>query len=187
MESLRRAFRGIFKRGKKTKSEPEQPQEHHAVAPSEPSKPPQLPPVQHASPIERPEENASKPLPPTHPLATGQHSQPQTAVPQRHDLQPSAAPPSNTAGLAGVEDKSARPEENPVLASRVEEQDRRVEANVPPQTNYLLADQPAASQPAGEVEHRTTTPHGLSTTSMESPKTDSGIGEDQAGTCTSKH
>lgn len=40
-------------------------------------------------------EEPSKPLPPTHPLTTGQHSQPQEAVPQNHDAQP--GPPAASA------------------------------------------------------------------------------------------
>lgn len=60
---------------------------------------PQLPPIENTSggrfsgSAAGSASEASKPLPPTHPLSTGQQSQPQEAVPQNYDAQPGPPAP----------------------------------------------------------------------------------------------
>lgn len=124
MESLKRALRGMFKRSKKDKSETQrepqtavnqvprhqqqqlqQPtaQQQSPLRPSQPtgtpSKAPQLPPLKNSSPLES-GTDTSKPLPPTHPLATGEHRRPQEAIPQSRNARP--GPPAGTAVSSGA-------------------------------------------------------------------------------------
>lgn len=73
---------------------------------------PQLPPIENTSGSPFGDSAAgsttdtSKPLPPTHPLSTGQQSEPQEAVPQNHDAQP--GPPAPVANqLAPAEPSTA--------------------------------------------------------------------------------
>ena len=91
---LKRAFKGMFKRGKKNK------QNTAAADDSEPAPvdaaPPQLPPIERTnSPLRTASDDASKPLPSTHPVATGEHSTPQEAVPQN-----TGAPATGATGTA---------------------------------------------------------------------------------------
>lgn len=128
MDGLKRALKGLFKRGKKDKPQqsqqndhsqhesPRQPQsrppmrsESSAKPTAEPSqrasaplavptqreqeRPPQLPPLQsHGSPIQHAPPDTSKPLPPTHPLATGEHKKPQESIPIDHNAHPGPPP-----------------------------------------------------------------------------------------------
>lgn len=121
VDTLKRAFKGLFKRGKKKNNKQEQetsPQEQQSppttssaageptttIATTTSAAPPQLPPVKNPSPLQSPsaEDDLSKPLPPTHPLVTGPHTQPQdAAVPQNHDdAEPGPPPPPSSTGAA---------------------------------------------------------------------------------------
>ena len=158
VNTMKRAFKGLFKRGKKNKQDQEtsQTQTQPATsttntvstctnsisqrekcllsciclltrsiqtsqAPTSSQDPntttttsaaaPQLPPDQSSSPLQSPEaEESSKPLPPTHPLATGPQSQPQEAVPINHEAEPGS--PSDTARLAPVDTADLIREQN---------------------------------------------------------------------------
>lgn len=94
MESIKRALKGMFKRGKKGKEEEEKPAaaklQKPMTATSTQRQPPSAPPkdTERASPTSP---NATKRLPPTHPLTTGQHEKPDEAVPQNHTAQPGPA------------------------------------------------------------------------------------------------
>ena len=98
----------MFKRGNKNKNknEPQQPstrinqvppnsaqEQEQFAAKSQAAAAPQLPPVQMSSPLD----DNPKPLPLTHPLATGQREKPQEAVPQQHDADPGPPAPVDSA------------------------------------------------------------------------------------------
>ncbi|KAK5166821.1 uncharacterized protein LTR77_007550 [Saxophila tyrrhenica] len=133
--TLKRAFKGMFKRNKKptatsqqqtsqTQPQPQQQSDYSTSAAASPpptSQPPplqsptptsdavapQIPPIESGSPLNSATE-PSKSLPPTHPLATGQQEEPQEAVPQDHGAQP---------GLVVREESSAAPAPAPVVRS----------------------------------------------------------------------
>ncbi|GAB7363466.1 hypothetical protein MBLNU230_g3738t1 [Neophaeotheca triangularis] len=95
---LKRAFKGLFKRNKRDKAaqqqQHQQQQQPHSTP--QPASTVQKPPPDHQQApevVEQRPSSASKPLPPTHPLATGQHATPHEAVPS-----PAAAPDPNVAG-----------------------------------------------------------------------------------------
>lgn len=104
-------FKGIFKRGKKNKQDgpgtdasavPAQQQQQQpyqpSAAPAQSQAPqvdtqaPQLPPIGNASPLSGATES-SKPIPPTHPLSTGEQKTAQEALPQKVDAEPAPGPP----------------------------------------------------------------------------------------------
>lgn len=157
LDNLKRAFKGLFKRGKKSKtgtpstsattSQPPQ-----SAAGSEAAAP-QLPPIQNNSPLQSATET-SKPLPPTHPLATGQREEPLVAVPPNKDAQP--GPPAPVVGPAAT-------------AEQVEEQrkDTTLSPVSPSQTNDALD-----GTRSGDVSAVTDEP-----SPKEPAKTDSGIEE----------
>lgn len=106
MDNLKRAFKGLFKRGKKSKTDStatstttDQPPQSSAASEAAP---PQLPPIQNSSPIQT-ATDTSKPLPPTHPLSTGKHDEPVEAVPpNRNSL---SGPPAPVVGPAETASK----------------------------------------------------------------------------------
>lgn len=103
MESIKRAFRSMFKRGKKSKQE-EQRQVTTASRNKSPARqtnasntrPPAAPPKDVAPVQDKPvEPNTTGKLPPTHPLATGRHDEAQSAIPLDHGARaPLSANPS---------------------------------------------------------------------------------------------
>ena len=99
---MKRAFKGMFKRGKKSKTttpstaSTEQQPPQPSTTSAQPTAP-QLPPIQNSSPIGI-TSDTNKPLPPTHPLATGKHEEPMEAVPANKDAQP--GPPAPIVGPA---------------------------------------------------------------------------------------
>jgi hypothetical protein len=111
----------MFRRSKKTTDTPADGTSSFALPPSSaqqpppssasPSNAPQLPPIENTSGAlagGAPGISATeptKPLPPTHPLSTGQQSQPQEAVPQDHDAQP--GPPAPVDGASEPAQPSA--------------------------------------------------------------------------------
>lgn len=112
IDNLKRAFKGLFKRGKKSSSSSKTSTATDANSTSTPTGvsqpppqsatpstagPPQLPPIQNASPLTS-ATDTSKPLPPTHPLATGQHEEPEQAVPVNEEAKP--GPPAPIVGPA---------------------------------------------------------------------------------------
>jgi hypothetical protein len=122
VDNLKRAFKGIFKRNKKTSGTPSssQPstqqgqssQPPQVTTTSSEAGAPQIAPLQNASgpPLTSTIET-SKPLPPTHPLSTGQQDKPQEAVPQNHDAQPGppapvvSPPAEQSAGVDGTKEE----------------------------------------------------------------------------------
>lgn len=106
LDNLKRAFKGMFKRGKKsntttpTTASAEQPPQP-STALEQPAAP-QLPPIQTSSPIGS-TSDTNKPLPPTHPLATGKREEPVEAVPTNKDAQP--GPPAPIVGPAETADQ----------------------------------------------------------------------------------
>ena len=122
MESLKRIFKGMFRRNKKPKQDQEKPtvntstRQHYTTSAAD-TAPPQLPPIQNNSPLQSATET-SKPLPATHPLSTGTHNKPQEAVPQNHKVQPRLpAPgpkiPSRPEGAEKVKEEEKKPENVP--------------------------------------------------------------------------
>ena len=119
MNNLKRVFKGMFKRGKKNKqdysttpSSTQPPQSSMGrsttVTSGSEAAPPQLPPIQNSSPLQS-ATDTSKPLPPTHPLSTGQHDRRQEAVPQKYDAQP--GPPAPVVNVAGASDGADKAKE----------------------------------------------------------------------------
>ena len=117
LNNLKRAFKGMFKRSKKNKNDPQPPTSSYGTAASGTASsqippptassqaPPQLPPIQNASsPFHSTNNSATetlKPLPPTHPLATGPQQQPSVAIPPSQDAQPGMpAPVISTTGAS---------------------------------------------------------------------------------------
>ena len=184
LDKLKGAFRGLFRRNKKPKTSTSTPSS--AAPPSKQQAPPtaasvaaapQLPPIQNASPIHSvnaTDPDVNKPLPPTHPLATGQHEQPQQAVPVNADAKP--GPPAPIVG-------PAEPKE------QVQEQQKGVDTanSVPPPTQPTSA-QPTASQPASAVDGTSGDVSAVSNATIprEEAKTDSAVegvkAEESAGT-----
>ena len=187
VDTLKRAFKGMFKRGKKSKQDQETPTPKQNQTPTRietPPKqeaPPQLPPVQNNSPLQS-AIDTSKPLPPTHPLSTGQHEEPQEAVPQNHDAQPGPPPaamgatpieatPVERSGEAEEPEKStgdvSPPEPSPSGVDGTKSEISAVENNDP------LASQPQQSTTEDDAVPATTNNDPLSPSPP--PKTDSGI------------
>lgn len=107
IDNLKRALKGLFKRGKKSKTTtptsttPTQPPQPSAGG-SAAAAAPQLPPIQNASPLQS-ATDTSKPLPPTHPLAIGPLDKPVETVPPNRDAQP--GPPAPVVGPAETADQ----------------------------------------------------------------------------------
>ena len=158
----------MFKRGKKSKTstpasstyeQPPPPLQQYTPSSQAQTPAPQLPPIQNASPITA--SDTSKPLPPTHPLATGQHDERMEAVPQNKDAQP------------GPPEPMFRPAETPERA-----QQPRIETTSPispPDPNHTTDGAHDGDVSAMSVDASPQPP----------PKTDSGIdqveGEDHSG------
>ncbi|KAK4539939.1 hypothetical protein LTR36_009981 [Oleoguttula mirabilis] len=105
MDSLKRALKRMFGGGKKGKQEqvPQQrstpvPTQKHTAATSTTQQPPAAPPKDARRQAGSRSPDATKRVPPTHPLSTGQHQRPQEAVPQNHAAQPGPGPHVNAAG-----------------------------------------------------------------------------------------
>ena len=115
LDSLKRAFKGMFKRGKKSNTttpsttSAEQPPPQQSTASEQPSAP-QLPPIQSTSPIGS-TSDTNKALPPTHPLATGKQEQPVEAVPTNKDAQP--GPPAPVVGPAETAEQVHEQQKDP--------------------------------------------------------------------------
>ena len=179
MSNLKKVFKGMFKRGKKSNNKYDetsntQQQTYSQPAPlpqtattATPAAPPQLPPVENHSPLQnidttRPQNmdtskqqniDTSNPLPPTHPLSTGQHEQPQEAVPQNHDAQP--GPP---APLVNVSDASDG-------ANEVKEQEKTSSEEVSPLPGSAVNG--GKSEPVSAMDNESSP--------QEPPATDSGV------------
>ncbi|KAK3698969.1 hypothetical protein LTR37_016660 [Vermiconidia calcicola] len=168
LNDLKRAFKGMFKRGKKSNNTTDQanvaassptPSQQQSTPPPPPppqqpstsssSAAPQLPPLRDASPLQSATE-PSKPLPPTHPLWTGRQDEPQEAVPQKHDAQP--GPP------APVVNADSAPQHAGIVS-----QDRAVSRDVSPPAPGSTMD--GAKSEVSAVEEPSPV-----------PKTDSGLG-----------
>lgn len=100
VDNVKRLLKGIFRRGKNKKQDKpttEQP----------PQTQPVTSPQYQTSPTNGTAPAVDKPLPPTHPLATGQHDVPQEAVPQDHAAQP--GPELSTQDAKKADGQSAPP------------------------------------------------------------------------------
>ena len=156
---LKRTFKGIFKRGKKSKTDQDQSATtsattsqqtstttSQAAAPTTHSAAPQLPPVQQNDKPLQSQIDESKPLPPTHPLSTGQHDSPQEAVPQNYDAQP--GPPEGTAisalndGAGGLQE----PQRDTTAVSSLEASPERAEEGRKSEVSAIENNDPLASQ-----------------------------------------
>jgi len=125
VDNVKRLLKGIFRRGKNKKQNnaTEQTSASQPVA----SAPAQSPAANGTTPA------VDKPLPPTHPLATGEHDSPQGALPQDHSTQLKPAPGAEDAVKA--EGQSA-PSATPTPATHEER------PPAPPPKNDVALDAP---------------------------------------------
>ncbi|EMC99576.1 hypothetical protein BAUCODRAFT_144978 [Baudoinia panamericana UAMH 10762] len=101
MDSIRRAFRSMFKRGKRDKQEQSRETSRPAVSQGSAALPKKAPQAV-ASGQQQPPRN----IPPTHPLATGTHDKPQPAIPQADRTKPDSTPVATVAGGTGGEEET---------------------------------------------------------------------------------
>ncbi|KAK0939473.1 hypothetical protein LTR29_008969 [Friedmanniomyces endolithicus] len=113
MESIKRALRSMFKRGKKSKQEEQEQIPAQAPQPkpttASPAKLPASPPkAADGLQAQGVEQSTAGRLPPTHPLLTGRHDQPQSAIPLDRAAQ-TAMPPvargTDGIGRGGAEER----------------------------------------------------------------------------------
>ncbi|KAK0818348.1 hypothetical protein LTR75_002661 [Friedmanniomyces endolithicus] len=112
MESIKRALRSMFKRGKKSKQEEQKHPPAQAQQPkpttASPAKLPASPPkAAEGRQAQGVEQNTAGRLPTTHPLFTGRHDQPQSAIPLDRAAQTAMPPVAGGADGVGM----GRPEE----------------------------------------------------------------------------
>ncbi|EME48386.1 hypothetical protein DOTSEDRAFT_39763 [Dothistroma septosporum NZE10] len=116
VDNVKKLFKGLFKRGKNKKQDTSAAQtiQTGAVAQQQSASQSQAPASQPPAAIQQhtgATANTNKPLPATHPLATGEHSEPQEAVPVNHAARPS--PP------AGANDATTRLESQGVSPASI--------------------------------------------------------------------
>jgi hypothetical protein len=188
LDKLKSAFKGLFRRNKKPKTSTSTPSS--AAPPNQQPAPPttasvaaapQLPPIQNASPIHSvnaTDADVNKPLPPTHPLATGQHEQPQQAVPVNADAKP--GPPAPMVGPAETKEQVQEQQKGGDSASPVSPPPQPTSAQPGPS-------QPSSAQPVSVVDGTSGDVSAVSdaTNPREETKTDSAVegmkAEDSAG------
>ncbi|TKA79583.1 hypothetical protein B0A55_03374 [Friedmanniomyces simplex] len=141
MDSIKRAFRSMFKRGRKSKQDeqrrsPAQQQPKSTTA--SPAKPPAAPTKDtERQQVKGLEPNTMGKLPPTHPPSTGRHDQPQSAIPLERAVQ--APLPTDGGGADGVKKVGAEERLQPTMIPATTAQSEPVSA--------ISRDEPPAPPP----------------------------------------